>query len=84
MDVTLLESPDMTQALDTTRVQELRKKLKLTQTEIAEKAGMTVSRWNDIESGRKPNVTVDTLSTIAAALGCDARDLLTPKSKRKG
>ena len=83
MDVAVLESPAMTQELDTAKVRELRKKLKLTQAEMAEKAGMTLPRWNDIETGRRGNLTIDTLSVIAAALGCDARDLLTPKGKRK-
>ena len=83
MPVVALESPVM-QELNVERIRELREKLKLTQTQAAEKAGMSVTRWNDIESGGRRNVTIDTLSVIAAALGCDARDLLTPKAKRKG
>ena len=72
------------QELDRARMRELREKLDLTQTEAAKRAGITVGRWNDIEMGRRQNVTVETLATIAAALGVDARDLLTPKSRRKG
>jgi transcriptional regulator with XRE-family HTH domain len=70
------------QELDRSKMRELRESKGLTQVDAAAKAGMTVSRWNDVESGRKANVTIDTLSTIAAALGCDARDLLTPKNRR--
>lgn len=86
MDVALLESPAMSQDLDVAKVRELRKKLGLTQAEIAAKAGMSLPRWNDIETGRRANVTLDTLNIVAAALGCDARDLLTASkpTKRKG
>lgn len=80
----VLESLAM-QSLDVARMRELRKKLDLTQAEAAERADMTVSRWNDIEAGGRSNVTIDTLSAIAAALGVDARDLITPAKKgRKG
>jgi transcriptional regulator with XRE-family HTH domain len=76
------------QHLDRARMRELRETAGLSQTEAAEKAGMTVSHWNDIESGRRSNVTIEKLATIAAALGVDARNLLTPapapKGKRKG
>lgn len=86
MDVAVLECPAMSQELDVAKVRELRKELGLTQAQAAKKAGMVLQRWNDIESGRRSNVTVDTLSTVAAALGCDARDLLTASkpTKRKG
>ena len=35
------------------------------------------AQWSDIESGRKENVTLDTLDKIATALQCDARELIT-------
>ena len=78
-----LECPAM-QKLDTAKIRELRKAKGLTQAKIAEQAGMSLPQWNDIETGRKPNPTLETIITVAAALGCDARDLLTPaKGKRK-
>jgi transcriptional regulator with XRE-family HTH domain len=83
MAVIELESPAM-QELDRARMRELREERGLTQTDAAEKAGMTVSQWNDIEKGRKPNVTIETLAAIATALGCDARDLLTPAKGKRG
>jgi DNA-binding Xre family transcriptional regulator len=62
--------------LDLDKLQKLRDKRGFTQQQAAEAAGMTVARWNDIESGRRANVTIDTLNRIAAALGVKARDLL--------
>ena len=82
MAVLELELPDV-QELDVEKMRELRKARKMTQTEAAKAAGMmSASRWSDIEAGERTNVTVETLSAIAAALGVDARDLLTPKPKR--
>lgn len=79
-----LESPPM-QELDVAKIRQLREDRKLTQVQAAAAAGMSVSRWNDIEAGGRRNVTIDTLATIAAALGVDARELLTPSApKRKG
>jgi transcriptional regulator with XRE-family HTH domain len=63
-------------------MRKLREERELTQTQAADRAKMTVSRWSDIETGRKANVTIETLGTIAAALGVDARELLTPKKKK--
>ena len=84
----LLESPLMTQELDRERMRARRKELELNQADAAGRAGFSggAPQWSDIESGRKPNVTMDTLAKIAAALECDARDLITPaeKKSRKG
>lgn len=66
-------------------MRERRKELNLTQVDAAKKAGMAVGQWNDMESGRRPNITIAMLNTIAAALELDdARELLTPaKVKRR-
>ena len=79
----------MGQELDREKMRERRKALGLNQTDAAKRAGFAVgaSWWSDVESGRKANVTLDTLAKIAAALECDARDLITPaaaKKSRKG
>jgi transcriptional regulator with XRE-family HTH domain len=78
----------MAQELDREKMKAVRKAKGLNQTDAADKAGMSggAPQWSDIESGRKPNVTVETLSRIAAALDVDARELLTPRknSRRKG
>lgn len=86
--VTALESPDMAQKLNRVKIKELRAKLELSQGDAAELAGFPggASQWSDVENGRKENVTLDTLSKIAQALDCDARDLILPpehKAKRK-
>ena len=79
----LLESPPMGQELDREKMRERRKALGLNQTEAAERGGFTgVQQWSDIERGHKPNVTMETLARIAAALECDARDLITPADKK--
>ena len=47
------------------------------QQQAAEKAGMNnKQRWADIESGRRANVTMETLGQIATALGKKSKDLL--------
>jgi transcriptional regulator with XRE-family HTH domain len=64
--------------LDLVKVRELREKRGLTMEQAATKAGMpSRQRWYEIESGAKPNITIDTLDKMATALGVKARDLLT-------
>lgn len=74
----------MGQELDREKMRARRKDLGLNQTEAAELAQMTggVTQWSAIERGDKTNVTLETLARIAAALECDARDLITPGDKK--
>jgi transcriptional regulator with XRE-family HTH domain len=91
--VCTLNSPDM-QTLDHARMTTLRKALGLTQVDAAARAKMTVSRWNDIESGRRHkkndgggNFKLETIARIAGALEvADIRELITaPETpKRRG
>jgi transcriptional regulator with XRE-family HTH domain len=76
-----LQSADMLK-LDVARMRSLREAAGLSQTQAAKNAGMTVSRWNDIESGGRSNVTIETLGLIAKSISVDPRELLTPKAKR--
>lgn len=63
--------------LDREKMEECRKTLGLSQEEAAARAGLaTRQAWNNIVSGRKANVTLDTLNRIAGALGCDPRELI--------
>ncbi len=62
--------------IDTDKIRRLRESLGLTQAEAARRAGIPFQNWNDVEHGRRPNLTVATLERIAAALGVKARDLL--------
>jgi transcriptional regulator with XRE-family HTH domain len=66
------------QVFDHKRMRELREAADLTQAQASARAKMSVSRWSDIESGARTNVTVETMGRVAKALGCNARDLLTP------
>jgi hypothetical protein len=54
-----------------------RYRLRLTQADAAArcKPPMTQSHWADIEGGRR-SPTLDTLARVAAALGCQVRDLV--------
>jgi transcriptional regulator with XRE-family HTH domain len=69
--------------LDVAKMRELRKALKLTQAEAAERAGMTQTRWNDVEAGGRSNVTIDTLGNIADALSCEPATLLVKELARR-
>jgi transcriptional regulator with XRE-family HTH domain len=63
--------------IDLAKIKSLREKLGLTQDDAAMRAGFASrQRWNDIESGRKASVTVNTLEQIAKALGVKGKDLL--------
>ena len=71
--------------LDTAKVKALREKRGLTQEEAARRAGLPGrARWNDIESGRKANVTIQTLDAIAEALGVQPAELLGMRTPRRG
>lgn len=55
-----------------------RQKLKLTQAAAAKRAGVTASRWSDIEHGRY-RLTIDSARRIATALGCELQIIFKPK-----
>jgi transcriptional regulator with XRE-family HTH domain len=77
MSTALLDCPPM-QVFDHKRMRQLREAAGLTQAQAAKRAGILQSRWSNIESGDRTNVTVETMGRVAAALGCNAQDLLTP------
>lgn len=55
----------------------LREKKGLSQADAAKAAGLAnQAAWQQIESGARPNPTIDTLDRIAKALGVKAKDLL--------
>lgn len=63
--------------LDTAKMEQRRRALDLSQREAAVRAGLAGRQaWNNIASGRKANVTLETLSRIAHALECDPRELI--------
>jgi len=71
--------------LDTAKMTSIREKAGLTQRDAAALAGMKSQQYNDIESGRKANVSVETLAKIAAALNVQPGEILKPvKGKAKG
>jgi transcriptional regulator with XRE-family HTH domain len=61
------------------QLRNLRRRRKLTQESLAERAGMDRSTLSGIERG-KHNVPLDTICRLAWALGLDVRDLLTPSA----
>ena len=60
----------------TQNIKRLRKQLKLSQEELAKKAGITYSTLIKIESGKNDNPTIKTLLKIAKALNVKIDDLL--------
>jgi transcriptional regulator with XRE-family HTH domain len=70
--------------LDTAKIRAQREKKGLTQAEAAQRSGLNSrQRWNEIESGRAGNVTLDVLGRIAAALDVEPRELL-KDTRQKG
>ncbi|WP_428938846.1 helix-turn-helix domain-containing protein [Fontivita pretiosa] len=64
-------------ALDLDKLRELRQRRGLSMEQAAKLAGMANRhRWWDIESGRRPNITLATLDAICRALKCKPQDLL--------
>jgi transcriptional regulator with XRE-family HTH domain len=63
--------------LDIQKIAALREKKELSQDAAATAAGFTGrQKWNDIEAGRRTNITLETLERIANALGVKPRELL--------
>jgi XRE family transcriptional regulator, regulator of sulfur utilization len=63
-------------------VKKRRKIKRLNQTELAESAGVTQAMISKLEGG-DDNPKIDTLRSIAAALGCSVVDLLPDEDKRR-
>mgnify|MGYP000141373747 CR=1 FL=1 len=57
-------------------IKKLRKRLKLSQEELAKKAGITYSTLIKIESGANDNPTIKTIKRIASTLKVKVDDLL--------
>lgn len=72
----------MPATLDVDRIAKLREAAGMSQTEAAKRAGFSPQRWHDIESGRKTNVELKTLSALADTLGCTACDLILDGKKK--
>jgi len=63
--------------LNCMKIKELREGRGLSQEEAAKLAGIGGrQQWNDVESGRRVNLTLDTLERVAKALNAKPRDLL--------
>jgi len=60
-----------------------RKARKLTQVELAEKAGITQAVISRLEAGQEDNAKLSTLRGLASALGCAVVDLLPEEDKRR-
>lgn len=75
MTMLALQSPAMLR-FDHEKMKSLREAEDNNQPVAARRAKMSVTRWSDIESGKRTNVTVKTLGRIADALGCNPCDLL--------
>ena len=59
-----------------TRVRALRGALGLSQEAFAERAGLTYKHYQQVEAGRKLNITLPTLEKMAKACGLELAELL--------
>lgn len=57
------------------KIKEMRQKKNMTQSELAEKSGVSRTTIYFLESGAKEQTTVDTLTRIAKALGVSVSDI---------
>lgn len=65
--------------IDGPKIKARREKMGLSLADAAIAAGWPGSRrtyWQDVEAGKRANVTIQTLEDMATALGCKAKDLL--------
>jgi transcriptional regulator with XRE-family HTH domain len=53
------------------KIKKRREELKMSQDELAEKAGISRQTVSAIETGKYENVMIGTLKAIARALGCE-------------
>ncbi|MDO5323721.1 MAG: helix-turn-helix transcriptional regulator [Clostridia bacterium] len=74
-----MEIPDNIYILVGKRVRQLRLQKKLTQEELAERAGISTSFLGHIERGSR-RMSLDSFCRIARALDCTANDLLPMES----
>lgn len=58
-------------------LRQLRESAALTQEQVAERAGLRQGAISNLESGRVPNPTIDTLEKLAHAYGVHLSDLVT-------
>lgn len=63
-------------------IKQRRKKLNLTQVELAQKANVAQSKISQLESGTSDNVTIENLRNLAKGLSCALIDLLPEEDKR--
>ena len=68
--------------VDSDGIRTRREKAGLSQRELARRAGIYQPTLSRIESGKASRITVDMIEAIAAALDCDASDLLKATRKR--
>lgn len=71
--------------LNCDRIRELRDAAGWTQEDAAKTAGFSnAQQWHLIESGRRANITLETLGKIAAALKVAPAELLKPAKRKRG
>jgi transcriptional regulator with XRE-family HTH domain len=67
----------MSALIDFGKIKERRLAMDLTMEEAAKRAKLkSRQQWSDIESGRRPNMTIETLGRVASALKLQPKDLL--------
>ena len=64
------------------RIREVREKKKLTQEELAKRAGVSRQLVSSLENGSSVNTTTDTLLALAEVLGCHVADFFADSTSR--
>lgn len=65
------------------RLKQLRKRAGLTQEQFAEKARMSYKYYQQVESGRKPDLRLSTIERLARAHRIEVSELLAKASTRR-
>jgi transcriptional regulator with XRE-family HTH domain len=67
--------------LNPAEIRRKRQKLGLSQTEAARRAGFSLQRWHNIESGIRPGIDPDAFYAVAQVLECRMEDLMTRQAR---
>jgi transcriptional regulator with XRE-family HTH domain len=71
-----LKRPTITRLL--ARLKQLRQAHGLTQEEFSERSGLAYKYYQQVETGRKPDLRLSTLERLATAYGIEVYQLLSP------
>ena len=77
-----MKSPTNAELFLQKRLKQLRKKAAYTQSDVAEKAGISQIYYQSIEAGRRYNVSLEVIEKIAMVYGLSIHELFAPTMPR--